>query len=61
MVFRNRLRTNGVVLIRLAGVSAARRAAIVASAISTHARELKGSFTVIAHGAVRIRRTRPGR
>jgi predicted nuclease of predicted toxin-antitoxin system len=60
LVFRNRLRTSGVVLVRLAGVSAVRRAAIVASAISAHARKLKGSFTVITHGAVRIRRTRSG-
>jgi len=46
----------GVVLIRLAGLSAGRKAAIVASALAAHGQELPGAFTVVTPGAIRIRR-----
>ena len=55
MVFRQRLHTHGVVLVRLAGLSASRKAGLVASAINQHAAELPRAFAVIAPGVFRIR------
>lgn len=56
VIFRQRLYTHGIVLIRLAGLSPSRKAEIVASAINQHAAELPRAFAVIARGAIRIRR-----
>lgn len=56
LVFRQGLSTAGVVLIRLAGLSAENKAEIVASAISEHSSELSRAFVVITPAAVRIRR-----
>jgi predicted nuclease of predicted toxin-antitoxin system len=56
LVFRQRRLTTGVLLIRLAGLSATSKARIVASSIVRHTRELAGNFTVISPGAVRIRK-----
>lgn len=56
MVFRQRLHTHGVVLIRLAGLSPSRKAEIVASVISSHAVDLLRAFAVITPGIFRIRR-----
>jgi predicted nuclease of predicted toxin-antitoxin system len=56
MVFRQRLHTHGVVLIRLAGLLPARKAEIVALAIREHLTELGRSFAVITPGMFRIRR-----
>jgi len=56
LVFRQNLVTNGVFMIRLAGVSAIRKAEVIASAIKDHSSESLGAFTVITPGAVRIRR-----
>jgi len=55
IVFRQQRITNGVVLIRLAGFSPARKAEIVASSINEHLTELLHAFTVINKGAIRIR------
>lgn len=55
LVFRQQRITNGVILIRLAGFSPARKAEIVASSINKHISELFHSFTVINKGAIRIR------
>ena len=55
LVFRQRRITNGVVLIRLAGLSPSRKAEIVVSAIEKHEAELKDSFAVITPGSIRIR------
>jgi hypothetical protein len=55
-VFRQHRLAPGVVLIRLAGLSPLSKAAVVASAINKHALELPQAFTVIAAGAIRIRR-----
>jgi predicted nuclease of predicted toxin-antitoxin system len=46
----------GIVLVRLAGLPAAAKADTVAKVLQDHAAELPGAFTVIAPGAVRIRR-----
>lgn len=56
MVFRQRLHTHGIVLIRLAGISPSRKAEMVASAINRYAKELPRAFAVITPGVFRIRR-----
>ncbi|MGC8782338.1 MAG: DUF5615 family PIN-like protein, partial [Anaerolineae bacterium] len=56
MVFRQRLHTHGIVLVRLAGLSSSRKAEIVASMVNQHATELAHAFAVIAPGVFRIRR-----
>lgn len=56
MVVRQRLTAVGVVLIRLAGLSSARKTDIVVSFITQHASELERSFSVVTPGLARIRR-----
>ena len=56
MVFRQRLHMHGVVLIRLAGLTPARKAEMVVTAIKEHLTELPRSFAVIMPGIFRIRR-----
>jgi predicted nuclease of predicted toxin-antitoxin system len=48
----------GVVLTRLAGLSAAAKADVVSQLFRDHAAELAGAFCVIAPGSVRIRRSK---
>ncbi len=55
LVYRRHLISGGVILIRLAGLSADQKAKIVSSAISKHSSELQGSFAVISPGIIRIR------
>ena len=55
LVFRLRRLSAGVVLISLAGLTPAKKAAIVTSVISKHSQELSKSFTVITPTGVRIR------
>ena len=55
LVFRQGRMTGGVILVRLAGISPARKAEIVASALAAHGDEMEEAFTVITPGAVRIR------
>jgi predicted nuclease of predicted toxin-antitoxin system len=55
LVFRQHRVTAGVVLIRLAGLSARAKAGIVSAAIRDHSAELLHAFTVISPGMVRIR------
>lgn len=57
LVFRQRRLAPGVILIRLAGLSPALKAELVASVVSSRAAELTGAFSVISPGAIRIRRT----
>jgi len=56
LVFRQNRLTTGIILIRLAGLSPTRKAAIVATAIQDHTEELLRAFAVITAGSVRIRR-----
>ena len=56
LVFRQHRVTSGVVLIRLAGLSPARKGKIVASALHGHAAELPRAFTVMTPGTIGIRR-----
>jgi predicted nuclease of predicted toxin-antitoxin system len=58
LIFRQGRIASGVVLVRLAGLSPARKAEVAASAIAQHAEELRQGFTVIMPGAVRVRRLR---
>ena len=55
LVFRQHRVTAGVVLIRLAGLSQATKATIVAAAVREHGPALRGSFAVVAPGLVRVR------
>jgi len=56
LVFRRRLISNGVMLLRLAGLSSDTKAEIVSTIVRRHASELLGRFTVAAPGVVRIRK-----
>ena len=56
LIFRQHLISDGVILVRLAGLSAEHKAEIVSSAISLHSDELRNSFVVITPGIIRIRR-----
>lgn len=55
LVYRQRLATAGVVLLRLAGLSQSKRAEIVRAAVERHGAALKRAFTVITPGLVRVR------
>lgn len=55
LVFRLGRATQGVLLLRLAGLPPKRKARVVASVVKHRADELAGAFSVIAPGGVRIR------
>ncbi len=55
LVFRQRLLMQGVILVRLAGLSPDRKAEMVSSAVSEHQDKLHDAFTVITPGIIRIR------
>lgn len=55
LVFRQRLISSGVILLRCPGLSPEGKGQVLAQTIGRHGDELKGAFTVIAPGAVRIR------
>ena len=54
--FHQRRLTSGVVLIRLSGLSAIKKAEIVLSTFKQHDKELLNSFSVISAGGVRVRK-----
>ena len=56
LVFRRRLVHAGVVLYRLAGLSPERKSLIIAEALAAHEDEMKGSFSLITPGHLRIRK-----
>lgn len=56
LVFWQHRLMGGVVLIRLAGLSGAQKADLVAAAINQHLTELLGAFAVITSETIRIRR-----
>jgi predicted nuclease of predicted toxin-antitoxin system len=58
LVYRQHQVAHGVVLLRLAGLSARTKAHIAANAIAAHRHELPGNFTVVTPGTVRVRRIR---
>jgi predicted nuclease of predicted toxin-antitoxin system len=55
LVFRLHRAAAGVVLIRLAGLSAAQKCDLVSESLREHVGEMEGAFTVISPGMVRIR------
>lgn len=55
LVFRQRLISSGVILLRWPGLSPERKGEVLVQTIARHGNELKGAFTVIAPGVVRIR------
>ncbi|MBM4166222.1 MAG: hypothetical protein FJ218_04780 [Ignavibacteria bacterium] len=55
LVYRQKQIFNGVILIRLTGLSAKKKATIVSDAILKHEKELTNAFTVISYNSVRIR------
>lgn len=60
IVFRdNRLSSGGVVLLRLAGLSAGKKAGIVLTAFHLHNLEFSNHYSVIEPGKVRIRPKTP--
>jgi predicted nuclease of predicted toxin-antitoxin system len=56
LVFRQRRLDSGVVLLRLAGLSAEAKAREVAAAVAMHDDEMGSAFSVVSPGLVRIRR-----
>lgn len=53
LIFRDQHATHGVLLVRLAGVSPSRRAALVAATVTTLDSTLFGRFTVLSAGGIR--------
>jgi len=58
LVFRLRRTAQGVILARLAGLSAPLKAQVVSDALRIHGKKMRGAFSVITPGAVRIRSPR---
>jgi predicted nuclease of predicted toxin-antitoxin system len=57
LVFRQQRLHAGIILLRLAGLAPAEKAAIVTAAIESHANELEAGFCVLTDKVVRIRRS----
>ena len=55
LVFRLGQASNGVVLLRLAGLSPDAKADVAAGVFAKHGDEFRSAFSVVAPGAVRIR------
>lgn len=55
LVFRRSFVSNGVILIRLAGLPQTTKLKIISAAIKEHLSEIPNSFTVISPGSIRIR------
>jgi predicted nuclease of predicted toxin-antitoxin system len=55
LVFRQRLVSSGVMLLRLAGLSPEAKAGIVSAVLREHSSALTGAFTVVSPGLVRRR------
>jgi len=55
LVYRQRLSTAGVVLIRLAGIAAESKARIVTETLQVHCCEMLNAFSVITPGLLRVR------
>jgi len=55
LIFRRKLHSHGIVLIRLAGLSPLRKAEIVSSMMISHASEIENAFCVVTPTSIRIR------
>ena len=58
LVFRQRLNSAGVILLRFAGLSMDTKANLVSRVVNEHGQEFSASFSVIGPTTVRIRRGR---
>ncbi|MEB3214119.1 MAG: DUF5615 family PIN-like protein [Leptolyngbyaceae bacterium] len=56
LVFRLKLVTSGVVLIRLEGLSPSQKGIVVSQAIQEHGHEVSSNFSVITPYSIRIRK-----
>ncbi len=56
LIFRQKLTTFGVILIRLAGLKPRQKARLITEAINEHGDEMLGGFSVITSKTIRIRR-----
>lgn len=56
LVFRQRLNSSGVILLRFAGMSAETKSKIVSDTVHQHGESFSDSFSVIGTNTVRIRR-----
>jgi len=57
LVFRMGRVHNGVLLIRMAGLTLEKKASIVSAAVREHGWQMQRAFTVVTAGLVRVRRT----
>jgi predicted nuclease of predicted toxin-antitoxin system len=55
LVYRQRLVTHGVLLLRLSGVPMSERKDLLSRAAQQHGHELKGAFSVLTRGGLRVR------
>ncbi len=55
LVYRQRLTTAGVLLIRLGGLAAETKARLVVDTVQTHLGEMLNAFSVVTPGLLRIR------
>ena len=55
LVYRQRLHSAGILLLRLSGLSREAKIEAVVSAIREHGRQVKGMFAVLSPGQLRIR------
>jgi predicted nuclease of predicted toxin-antitoxin system len=59
LVYRQQLVHLGIVLIRLMGLASSTKADLVFKVFEKHGQEMSNAFTVIAPGALRIRKPQP--
>jgi len=59
LVYRQQLVHLGVVLLRLMGLASLTRANLVSKVLEEHGEEMPNAFTVVAPGALRIRKSQP--
>ena len=57
LVFQYSLKSRGVILLRLGGLSLAERVSKTIAAIGEHEAELENAFTVISENSIRIRKS----
>jgi predicted nuclease of predicted toxin-antitoxin system len=55
LIFRQRRLSRGIVLLRLSGLSAAKKAEIVVDLVNKHSQELMAAYSVITYKGIRIR------
>ena len=58
LVFRQKLASAGILLLRVSGLTAAEKQRVVLTVLEAHGPEIQGSFTVVTPTNVRIRRPR---